>query len=286
LRFGFFRQVVGAQITMAEDSSNPERPKTGDAAGFRIATGPLVSRGKQGENGLALEFIELPTSYGGPILVAIPRDPQTLFIYWSIDWNSLFANTKPIGRRVYLRVLKPDGSFESESSVEPTLGTHYAAVAKSRGNYRVELGYYRPAETWHSVAISDAVTMPPAGASEELSVDVATVPFHLSFQRMVDLFRASNGNAITTILSRLEERALSDQHESLSREEWEILRAMNVSLSEIELARRAFSERSDDRLRKRAEAILGFGATSPAGGFGPSSPTAGLGGSSWSSAAS
>jgi hypothetical protein len=272
---------------MAEDSSNPEGPKIGDSAGFRIATGPLVSRGKQRENGLAVEFVELPSSYGGPILVAIPRDPQTLFIYWSIDWNSLFAKTEPVGRRVYLRVLQPDGSSESESPVEPTLGTHYAAVATSRGNYRVELGYYRPAETWHSVAISNAVKMPPAGASEDLNVDVATVPFHLSFQRMVDLFRASNGGAITTILSRLEERALSAQeHESLSPEEWEILRAMNVSLSEIELARRAFSKRSDDRLRKRAEAILGFGATSPAGGFGLSSPMAGLGGSSWSSAAS
>jgi len=50
---------------------------------------------------------------------------------------------------------------------------------------------------------------------------------------------------------------------------------MNLSLSEVAAATRAFSGRVDaDRLRKRAEAILGFGATSPSGGFG---------GSSWSS---
>jgi Domain of unknown function (DUF4912) len=273
---------------MARDNSAPNPPRAGDAAGFRIANGPIVSRNEKGENGLALEFAQLPRSYGAPILVAIPRDPQTLFAYWSIDWENLFAKTEPVDRCVYLRVLKSDGLAESESSIEPMLGSYYAIVVKPRGSYRVELGYYQPADTWRSVAISDAVTMPPEGASDVLNVDVATVPFHLSFQKMIDLFRASNSDSITTILSHLEERASSDKdRESLSPEELEILRAMNLSLSEIETARRAFSDRAAaDRLRKRAEAVLGFGATSPTGGFGPSSPPTGFGGSSWSSAAS
>ena len=64
--------------------------------------------------------------------------------------------------------------------------------------------------------------------------------------------------------------ALSDDERHLfTPDEWEILRAMNLSLSEVAAARRAFSDLVDaDRLRKRAEAILGFGATSPSGGFG------------------
>jgi hypothetical protein len=252
--------------------------KEGDAAGFRIANGPVVRRAEGEKDGISSDFDQLPRIYGAPILFAIPRDPRTLFTYWNIDWENVFAEAKPVDRHVYLRVLRPNGVEESESVVEPMLGIYYAEVSKPRGAYRVELGYYQPAGAWHSVAFSDAVTMPPEVASESLEVDVATVPFHLSFQRMIDFFRGSNGDDITKMLSRLQDRALTDDdRELLSPEEWEILRAMNLSLSEVESARRTFSDRADaDRLRKRAEAILGFGATSPSGGFG---------GSSWSSPA-
>jgi hypothetical protein len=269
---------------MATDDSAATPKKAGDAGGFRIANGPVVNLGEE-DNGFALDLAQLPRVYGRPILVAIPRDPRTLFTYWSINWESVFANAEPVDRRVYLRVLKTDGLEESESAVEPMLGSHYVTASEPAGTYRVELGYYQPAGTWRSVAISDSVKMPPEAASENFSVDVATVPFHLSFQRMIDLFRGSNGDSITRMLSRLQDRALTDDERGLlSPEEWEILCALDLSLSEVETARRAFSDSpTADRLRRRAEAILGFGATSPTGGFGPGSPSEGFGGSSWSS---
>jgi hypothetical protein len=63
-----------------------------------------------------------------------------------------------------------------------------------------------------------------------------------------------------------EDRAL------LTPEEWEVLRAMNLSIDEMGAARRAFLDRGDGAaLRRRAEALLGFGASSPSGGFGGSS---------------
>lgn len=269
---------------MATDDSVATPKKADDAGGFRIANGPVVNLGEE-DNGFALDLAQLPRSYGGPILVAIPRDPRTLFTYWSINWESVFANAEPVDRRVYLRVLKTDGLEESESAVEPMLGSHYVTASEPSGTYRVELGYYQPAGTWRSVAISDSVRMPPEAASENFSVDVATVPFHLSFQRMIDLFRGSNGDSITRMLSRLQDRALTDDERGLlSPEEWEILLALDLSLSEVETTRRAFSDSpTADRLRKRAEAILGFGGTSPSGAFGPGSPAEGFGGSSWSS---
>jgi hypothetical protein len=264
---------------MAQNDSTRTPQKEGGAAGFRIANGPVVRRVEDGQNGIPSDFAQLPRIYGAPILFAIPRDPCTLFTYWNIDWESVVAKAEPVERHVYLRVLKADGAAESESVIEPMLGSYYALVSEPSGAYRVELGYYQPAGAWHSVAISDAAIMPPESPSENLDVDVATVPFHLSFQRMIDVFRGSNGDSITTILSRLQGRALTqEEREMLSSEEWEILRAMNLSLSEVEAARRAFSDRADtNRLRKRAEAILGFGSTSPSGGFG---------GSSWASVAS
>ncbi len=59
------------------------------------------------------------------------------------------------------------------------------------------------------MAISDAIATPPDDISENASIDVATVPFHLNFQRMVDTFRASryDGDALVEIVGRLQERA-------------------------------------------------------------------------------
>ena len=94
---------------------------------------------------------------------------------------------------------------------------------------------------------------------------------------MIDLFRAANGDAIASVLARLQGRAAraGTAAQPLSDAEREILYAMNISLSDLEAARRGFTASAiDDLLRKRAEAVLGFGGTSPAGG---------LGGGSWSS---
>ena len=105
--------------------------------------------------------------------------------------------------------------------------------------------------------------------TESPNVDVATIPFHLSFQRLIDLFRASNTEALSEIVSRLQKRAVSDEDRALlSPEEWEVLRAMNLSIDEIGAARRAFRNRANDAaLRHRAEALLGFGASSPSRPF-------------------
>jgi hypothetical protein len=115
--------------------------------------------------------------------------------------------------------------------------------------------------------------MPSDRVSDNLDVDLATIPFHLSFQRLIDLFRASNGDALTEIVSRLQRRAFTDEDRAmLSEEEWEILRAMDLSLDEIESRRRLVKTRANETaLRKRTEAILGFGSTSPSRGFGGSS---------------
>ena len=264
---------------MAENKNKVEASKSETASGFRISEGPVV-RVARGKRSFDLEdLIELPRLYGEPILFAIARDPRTIFTYWNIDWPSIFGNASPVDRQVHLRVYKSDGGQETSAAAEPMAGSCCLAVSEPRSVYRVEIGYYQPEDVWNSVATSDAVTMPPDRVSESEDVDLATIPFHLSFQRLIDLFRASNGDALTEIISRLQKRALTAaDRELLSPGEWEILRAMNVSLDEIDAARRAFMDRAgSERLRKRTEAILGFGSTSPSRGFGQSS---------WTSAAS
>jgi hypothetical protein len=257
---------------MASNDSLQTGSKASLNDGFRLSGGPVayLSEDQEGGNDFA-ELSQLPRVYGEPILFAIPRDPRTLFTYWNVDWAALFKKTEPFDRQVYLRIKKSNGAEESESLIEPMLGSYYALVAQPRGVYRVELGYYQPANEWHSIATSDQVEMPPESVSAKVAVDVVTVPFHLSFQRIVDIFRGSNGDALVDSLSQLQERTAGDE-KSLTPAEREILRAMDLSMGDVAAARRAYLDSDNrDAVRKRLEALLGFGASSPMNAFGGSS---------------
>jgi hypothetical protein len=241
------------------------------AMSYRISNGPVV-RLARGDSSLPSDLsdvVELPRVYGDPFLFVLARDPRTLFAYWMIDWSSIFENAAPVDRQVHLRVLCADGSEETTVAVEPMAGNWYLTVSQPAETYRVEIGYYQPQGVWNLVATSADVTTPPENVSESVDVDLATIPFHLSFQRLIDLFRASNKEALSEIVSRLQSRAVAEQDRALlTPEEWEIFRAMNLSLGEVHAARNSFRERSNGAaLRRRAEALLGFGATSPSRPF-------------------
>lgn len=256
---------------MANSNSTPPPSKTGN--GFRISVGPIIRLDEDERVHDVGDIVEFPRIAGSPVLFAIARDPRTLFAYWNIDWRSLFGKNAPFDRQVHLRVYRNDGSEEISVAVEPMAGNCYLKVAQPRGAYRVEIGYYQPRAEWNLVATSEQVTMPPDSVSENRDVDLATVPFNLSFQRLIDLYRASNKDALAEIISRLQKRALTDEDRALlSPEEWEILRAVDLSFDEIASARRAFLTRANETvLRKRTDAILGLGSTSPTHGFGGSS---------------
>jgi hypothetical protein len=256
---------------MTKNTRKQPSGKSEIANGFSISNGPIIRPIVQAER----EASEVPRVQGAPILFAIARDPSTIFTYWSVDWPTVFAERVPVDRQVHLRVYRADGVEEKSVAVEPMAGDCYVTLSQPRGAYRVEIGYYQPADVWNSVATSDEVRVPPDSVAENADIDLATIPFHLSFQRLLDLFRARGGDALADIISRFQKRALTDkERERLTPEEREILCAMDLSLLEIAAARQAFLDRADDKtFRKRTEAILGFRSI----GW-----SRGSGGSSWS----
>ncbi len=266
---------------MAIKSRKLVKSKSHMTGGFRISNGPVIRPTKvaKREGDDFGEMVELPRPFGAPILFAIARDPQTIFTYWSIDWPTIFAEGMPVDRQVHLRVYTGDGALETSVAVEPMAGNSYLAVSQPRGVYRVEIGYYQPEDVWNSVAVSDEITMPPDNVTADAEVDIATIPLHLSFQQLLDLFRVSNGAALAEIISQFEKRALNEEErELLNAEERKILRGMDLSLLSTAVAWRAFRDQADyEMLRKRAESTLSAGSASPRGGFGESS---------WASAAS
>jgi hypothetical protein len=239
---------------------------------FQISRKPVVPLAEAEQKHDFSDRVDLPRVYGAPILFAIARDSSTIFAYWNVDWASMFEKAAPVDRQVHLRVYRADGLEEKSVAVEPMAAVHYVTTSRPRGSYRVEIGYYQPADVWHSVATSNEVMMPADGIAETADVDLATIPFHVSFQQLLDLFGVANDDALAAVISRFQKRALrSEGHKELSAEERTILRKTDVSLSEIAATRRAFNETDGEKLRKCTDALLGFGSTSPPRGFGSSS---------------
>src|SRR6266480_6487339 len=231
---------------------------------FHISRKPVVPRAEGEES----HVLELERFQGPPRLVAIGRHPWTIFAYWNVNWPSIFKNAAPVDRQVHLRVLCADGLEEKEAAVEPMAGMHYITMSQRHRACRIEIGYYQPADIWHSVAISNEVMIPPAENSAAEHVDLATIPFHLRFQQLIDLFGAANDDALATVISRFQARAVSGgKHERLSSEERKILQRTGIAQSQLADARRAFNQIDREKLKRRAEALLGAGSTSPSRAF-------------------
>jgi hypothetical protein len=195
------------------------------------------------------------------------RDKRSIFAGWNIDWPSVFQKSVPADREVYLRVIDRDGSERKRVPVEPLLGVHCLTTSGLHGPYRVEIGYYQPAGTWHSVASSDEVKMPLEGNSEIAEVDVATIPFHLRFQHLVNLFGATNGAALAREVSGFQDLVLNSRPNELPPGATQVLDKLNLSLTAIAAARRDFEKTDTVRLGRSRRALLQSAGTSPSRGF-------------------
>jgi hypothetical protein len=256
---------------VANLSNEPGADEAEGGSTFVLSNDPVVldnGPARQGDLRDYENLGELPRSYGNAFLFAIARDPHTIFVYWDVDWASIFGDTPPPDHKVCLRVLWHEGIEESKTAVEPMAGSHLLSVVHARSSYRIELGYHAPDNVWNSVAISSAVITPPDDVVEGGAVDVATIPFHLSFQRIVDAFRGSryDGDALADIISQLQSHADSSDA-TLPEEEQELLRALESVQPDNEAEERVRLRSAPDvfATRERVESILGFGATSPMG---------------------
>ena len=235
--------------------------------GFKIRKDPMVRLAEGGPLPDARDGLGLTRVHGSPFLFAIARDARTIFASWNIDWRSVFENAMPADRQVHLRVIG-DGIIETRVAVEPMSAMQYLTISSLHDSYRVEIGYFQPFDTWHSVAMSQEVEMPPQESVGLADVDLATIPFHLSFQQLANLFGAPNNTSIARVVSEFQKRVSSSGNSNeVTRSETQILRNLNLSLSEIEAVKRDFKKIDTEKLARRARAMLRFAAASPVRGF-------------------
>ena len=241
-----------------------------EPSSYRISSRPIIEQKPSIEEP---KSNDLPRSYGTETLTLMARDPRTLFAYWDIDWPAAFREEPPKHRQTYLRILDNKGVELVTVEVEPMAGNSYVTVPDADTAYQGEIGYFYPAKSWHSLASSEIVTTPADTIVTAEEPDFATVPFHLSFQHMVDLLRVSKqeNESLTSKLSDLRQRAVdAEEQNNLSQNERDLAQVLEAAASNAPIHSR-IPGRSDFWTQQRIERILGIGGSSPTNGFGGSS---------------
>lgn len=252
----------GPRMTKRKTKRNPGTSQA--RHGFKISKNPVVHGSDDGSIPNDLYRVGFARAPGEPFLFAIARDARTIFTSWDIDWRSIFQKAMPADRQVHLRVISGDGTLETTIAVEPMSAMHYVTISGLHNAYRVEIGYFQPFYTWHSVAASGQVGIPPQGSVELTDVDLATIPFHVGFQQLLDVFRVSNRTALANTTSDFQKRVTTaDKIEDLIPDEQDILRKLDISLSEVASARREFEQIDTEKLARRSRFLAKFTATSP-----------------------
>lgn len=184
--------VTGGEETIDES----HKFETG-AAQVTVASGPQPEYEDLGA---------LPATYHEDVLFLVARDPRWLFAYWDFDASRYPASRMRYGYpQFFLRVLR--GS-EAEGTVEinPDARNWYVPVHHPDSDYTAEIGYFDQDGGWQAIVDSaPAHTPPDALAPGDGPVDFATVPAHLTFERLLTLVqeRMAEGETLMAALARV-----------------------------------------------------------------------------------
>jgi hypothetical protein len=142
---------------------------------------------------------ELPRSYGTDTIFLVAQEPHWLFTYWDID-----IALHP-GGKTFLRVFGPKDVVESEIEVPFETRNWYIPVNEAAAEYAVEIGYYR-GDQWKAISRSVTIRTPQDKISESGEFEYATIPLHLSFQKLIDNIQTTmrEGETLIQSLGRLQ----------------------------------------------------------------------------------
>jgi hypothetical protein len=187
-------------------TSSPADPQPGQ--GFHISDEPVVRSNRIPASGDGAVSRSLPAAYGTDLLYVIARDPKSLFVYWDLNWKRLFARAGLSARQVHLRIYRKEGSIEGTREINPFRGHCYADVASAGTGYYCEIGCFEDDE-WRGLVRSGEAATPEDRMSDDISAQFAMLPLHLSFQRLLDMVRATRpeGATLARSVAELQERA-------------------------------------------------------------------------------
>ncbi len=149
---------------------------------------------------------ELPASYKTGQVYLAARDPHWLFVYWDLDLES-FDHTLMFEDEatLYLKVYTTNGELTDQIRVNTQAKNWYFPIKDAGVAYYVELGFNDTRSKWSIVGTSN-IALAPADTFTEGPAEFASVPFHLSFNRMLEMVQGEMeaGNSLVKSLARLQ----------------------------------------------------------------------------------
>jgi hypothetical protein len=149
---------------------------------------------------------ELPGSYYEDTLFLVARDPRWLFSYWDFNWSKYPATAFRGGvKQFFLKVSSSGGGDAALVEINPDARNWYVAVNSPETAYFAEIGFFDKTGAWHEIVRSGMAVTPADALSQESSADFATVPAHLTFERLLDMVKAKmlEGETLIEALARI-----------------------------------------------------------------------------------
>ena len=189
--------------------------------GFHIAQEPVTGDGPVGdphkyaiaeepappaERPAYEDLGDLPASYQEDRLFLAARDPRWLYSYWDFDWSRYQGHAMLGGMtQFFLRTSTAEGEDEAVFEIQPTARNWYVPVARPGTTYVADIGFFEKDGAWHSIVRSGTATTPPDSEAREESADFATVPAHLSYERLLEMVRGqmADGESLIAALARI-----------------------------------------------------------------------------------
>jgi hypothetical protein len=177
-----------------DQTRQSSRTEPADQAGI---AGQGVSHAKTEDLG------ELPSGYGDMFVIA--RDPHWLYTYWDFDYSHF-----PSQRQLHLQVFRGD-TLESAIPINEIARNWYIPVQHANTDYRVVFGFEDAEGNWHAVGETGQAHTPPESISTQWDTLFATVPFHLTFNLLVEVIGAAKatGEPLAEALARLQQVAVA-----------------------------------------------------------------------------
>jgi len=206
--------------TTNDQTGNPFEPDKKKSGAFSLSATPTIGEADpaemhkyevgsrtQGHGEPAFEDLgSLPATYFEDTLFLVARDPRWLFAYWDFDWTKYPGAAMRGGfAQFFLRISKSDGTQETIVEITPEARNWYVPVSAPDTLYFAEIGFFARDGGWVAAVSSGVAKTPPDSLAEETDTDFATVPLHLSFERMLELVerRMEEGESLLEAVARL-----------------------------------------------------------------------------------
>jgi hypothetical protein len=201
-KMGTSFQVSKDPVVYGETEALTEGIVEGDSHKFEVAPRPVESTVAPVFEDLG----ELPGSYDDDTLFLTARDPRWLFSYWDFDWGQY----APAGMRggisqFFLKITTASGAQEAMVEINPEARNWYVPVSQPGVEYFAEIGFFNKAGAWHKIVHSAPAATPADGLDLDTEAAFATVPAHLTFERLLELVKEKmiEGESLITALARI-----------------------------------------------------------------------------------